>query len=106
MGGFAMEPVADGGHVPTAATPPGKFFSKLCARPKAECAVLRKILSKGNPKGCGAARRLRRMQQGGAGAAVAERERLPKARSGMREPQPVKHEPQAPPWANVALFAP
>ena len=45
-------------------------------------------------EGCGAARRLRRMQQGEAGAAAAERKR-PKTRSAMRAPQPVKQARQA-----------
>ena len=46
-------------------------------------------------EGCGAERRLRRIQRGGAGAAVAERKRRPKARHAMRKPQPVKQERQA-----------
>ena len=40
----------------------------VCEERSDECAICRKILS----KGCGAERRLRRMQRGGAGAAVAE----------------------------------
>ena len=55
-------------------------------------------------EGCGAARRLWRIQQGGAGAAVAERKRRTKARRAMRAPQPVKHERQAQPCASVAPF--
>ena len=43
-------------------------------------------------EGCGTERRLRRIQRGGAGAAVAERKRRPKARRAMRAPQPVKQE--------------
>ena len=43
---------AVGGHAPTTATPTGKFCGKLCARSVSdECAVCRKILSKGISKG-------------------------------------------------------
>ncbi len=43
--------VASGGHAPTLATHTGKFCCKLCMRPQADCAICRKILSKGNSKG-------------------------------------------------------
>ena len=67
--------VAAGGHVPPTATPTGKFCGKLCARSMATSARFAvKILS----KGCGAERRLRRMQRGGAGAVVAECKRRPR----------------------------
>ena len=47
-----LKKVAVGGHAPTTATPTGKFCGKLCARSVSdECAVCRKILSKGIPKG-------------------------------------------------------
>ena len=46
----------------------------VCEEHSDECAICRKILS----KGCGAERRLRRMQRGGAGAAVAECKRRPR----------------------------
>ena len=74
-----------------------EILRQECARERSdERAACRKILSKGIPKsGCGAERRLRRMQRGGAGAAAAERKRRPKARRAMREPQPVKQERQA-----------
>ena len=85
-----VENVAVGGHAPTTATPTGKFCGKLCARSVSdECAVCRKILSKGIPKGCGAEHRLWRIQRGGAGAAVAERKRhlWRAARCGHRNPE-------------------
>ena len=85
-----LKKVAVGGHAPTTATPTGKFCGKLCARSVSdECAICRKILSKGIPKGCGAECRLRRIQRGGAGAAVAERKRhlWRAARCGHRNPE-------------------
>ena len=78
-----------------AMTHTGKFCGKSVRGPAGRVRGLPQNFVEGDFKeGCGAARRLRRMQQGEAGAAAAERKR-PKARSAMRAPQPVKQERQA-----------
>ena len=76
IGQQILKSVPAGGHAPTAGTPPGKFCPKLCARPSWPSARFwAKFCRRGFQRGCGAERRLRRMQRGGAGAAVAERKR-------------------------------
>ena len=86
--------VSIGGHVPTMETHTGKFTPKLCARPVGRV----RGFGVNFVEGCEAERRLRRMQRGGAGAAVAECKRRSKVRRTMRAPQPGlskegKHEP-------------